>query len=149
MTIVSTPNGHVHETIALTPTLTADVCAGLVSLAAFLLDRGYPIRQRARILDFVARQGTLAGCADLDHRHAITAETAFVDGMTAVSLNDPAWGSALGYESPDNMLDDTWNPNGLLRLDVAELVAADAAEFESWLESLDAAGFPMPFEAIV
>lgn len=142
MTIVSTANGSVHQTIALTPSLSPDIVAGLTALSGFLADRGYDLRRAGKVLDHVARNGALEGCPDLDRHHAITAESAYVGGMTAVALGDPAWGSAPGAEFFGKPADDCWVPNDVIRLDVPELLAADVADFEGWLDSLDAAGLP-------
>lgn len=133
MISVSTFNGQVHETVTLSPTITPDVFPGIVNLAAMLLDRGYPLRARGKILDYVAREGTLEGCGLLHPQHAASAEAAFVDAMTEVPASDPLWGSAPGAEWFGRPDDDLWTPNDAIRL--------DDAEFNDWLQSLDGRDF--------
>jgi hypothetical protein len=147
MTIVSTLNGRVHETTALTATLTPDAFPGLVNLAAMLLDRGYPLRARGEILDYVAREGTLEGCGQLHPMHAASAEATYVNGMAEVPASDPAWGSAPGAEWFGRPADDAWTPNDAIQLDVEELLHTDE-EFEAWLAAVDDTALPPTFDAV-
>jgi hypothetical protein len=101
-----------------------------------LLEGNYSQLAREQITRYAATEGTLEGCEWLEPQDLDAATEAFIAGMPAIDFDNPVWGST---EDLDN-LDLPPVRGGSPEADPGRL-DGDVADFESWLDSLDA-GYP-------